>query len=188
MSMNPSAYALPDGASLPERVSHAPRLGDQIPSHFKSCFGCGEDHETGLHMRMTAGEGLTIDGAFTVTKHHQGAPGLAHGGLLSAAIDEVLGSLNWLLGDPAVTGRLECKFLKPVPVGSVLHIHAEILGKERRKVFAVATARLNSPDGPVAVDASAIFIQVTVEHFLKYGDGSGVQAAMLGAPDFEVNP
>jgi len=146
------------------------------------------DHETGLHMLMYAGEGLSIDGKFTVTKHHQGAPGLAHGGLLSAAIDEVLGSLNWLLGVPAVTGRLDCEFLQPVPLGSVLHIHAEIVGKERSKVFTVATARLNSCDGPAAVDARAIFIQVSVEHFLKNGDRSIIKAAPPRVKEFEVNP
>ena len=181
-------YALPDGATIPKRALNAPAMGDSIPSHFRSCFGCGEDHETGLHMRMHAGKALTIDGTFTVTKHHQGAPGLAHGGLLSAAIDEVLGSLNWLLGEPAVTGRLECEFIKPVPVGSVLHIHAEIVGTQRRKVFAVASARLNSESGPIAIEARAIFIQVSVEHFLKNGDRSIVEAAMSGASDFEVNP
>lgn len=188
MSTKPSAYILPLGASLPDRAAHAPSVGDQIPTHSKSCFGCGDEHETGLHMLIYAGEGLTIDGTLTVTEHHQGAPGLAHGGLLSAAMDEALGSLNWLLGDPAVTGRLECEFLKPVPVGSVLHVHAEILGQERRKVFTAAAARLNGPDGPVAVDARAIFIQVDVEHFLKNGDGSVVGAAILEAHDFEVNP
>ena len=185
---HPFSSPLPVGGVLPERALNAPAVGDPIPSHYASCFGCGKDHETGLHMRMSAGEGLTIYGTFTVAKHHQGAPGLAHGGLLSASIDEVLGSLNWLLGDPAVTGRLECEFVKPVPVGSVLHIHAEILGKERRKVFATASARLNSESGPVAVQARAIFVQVSFEHFLKNGDRSVVRAAMPGVSDFEVNP
>jgi hypothetical protein len=48
--------------------------------------------------------------------------------LLTAAIDEILGSLNWLLAGPAVTGRLECDFRRPVPVGSRLHIDAEVVG------------------------------------------------------------
>jgi acyl-coenzyme A thioesterase PaaI-like protein len=181
-------YALPDGATIPQRALNAPVMGDSIPSHFRSCFGCGDDHEIGLRMRLHVGKALTSDGTFTVSRHHQGAPGLAHGGLLSAAIDEVLGSLNWLLGEPAVTGRLECEFIKPVPVGSVLHIHAETVGTQRRKVFAVASARLNSESGPVAVQARAIFIQVSVEHFLKNGDRSIIEAAMPGASDFEVNP
>jgi acyl-coenzyme A thioesterase PaaI-like protein len=137
---------------------------------------------------MFAGSDLRIVGTFTVTQHHQGASGLAHGGLLSTALDEILGSLNWLLGDPAVTGRLECEFRVPVPVGSVLHIHAEILGKERRKIFSVATARLNSVDGPVAVIAHSIYIQVGVEHFLKNGDRTVVEDTISTTRDFEVNP
>jgi len=139
-------------------------------------------------MLMFAGADLSLEGTFTVTKRHQGAPGLAHGGLLSAALDEVLGSLNWLVGSPAVTGRLECEFRKPVPVGSILHIYAEILGKERRKIYTVATARLNSVDGPIAVVAHAIFLQVGVEHFLKNGNKSDVEDAISTARDFEVNP
>ena len=87
-----------------------------------------------------------------------------------------------------MTGRLECEFIKPVPVGSVLHIHAEIVGTQRRKVFAVASVRLNSETGPVVVEAKAIFIQVGVEHFLKNGDRSIIEAAMPGASDFEMNP
>jgi hypothetical protein len=76
----------------------------------------------------------------------------------------------------------------PVPVGSVLHFHAEILGQERRKIYAVATARLNSADGPVAVIAHSIFIQVGVEHFLKNGDRSIDEDTTLAARGFEVNP
>ncbi len=188
MSMKPSASAVPQGATPPPRAEHAPKPGDQIPSHFQSCFGCGEDHETGLHMLMFAGSDMSVVGTFTVTKHHQGASGLAHGGVLSAALDEALGTLNWLVGERAVTGRLECEFRMPVPVGSVLHFHAEILGQERRKIYAVATARLNSVDGPVAVVAHSIFIQVGVEHFQKNGDRSSVEDTIFASRGFEVNP
>jgi acyl-coenzyme A thioesterase PaaI-like protein len=188
MSMKLSASTVPQGATLPPRAQRAPKPGDQIPSHYQSCFGCGQDHETGLHMLMFAGSDLSVVGTFTVTQHHQGASGLAHGGVLSAALDEALGTLNWLVGEPAVTGRLECEFRIPVPVGSVLHFHAEILGKERRKIYAAATARLNSVDGPVAVVAHSIFIQVGVEHFLKNGDRTIIEDTVLSVRGFEVNP
>ncbi|MEY3098759.1 MAG: hypothetical protein RIS32_550, partial [Actinomycetota bacterium] len=61
---------------------------------------------------------MSITAQFTVTDLHQGAPGLAHGGLLSCAFDEALGKLMWLVREPAVTGKLETSFLAPVPVGS----------------------------------------------------------------------
>ncbi len=128
-------------------------------------------------MIVTAGDHLTVNGVFTVTQHHQGAPGLAHGGLLSAAIDEVLGSLNWLLGVPAVTGRLECDFRKPVPVGTTLFVSAQIDAVHGRKVFTSAQARINSIDGSTAVSAKAIFIQVGIQHFLDNGNSAEVTAA-----------
>jgi acyl-coenzyme A thioesterase PaaI-like protein len=130
-------------------------------------------------MVVTAGEGLTVSGVFKVTKHHQGAPGLAHGGLLSAAIDEVLGSLNWLIGVPAVTGRLACNFTRPVPVGSVLVVVAQLDAVHGRKVYTSATAYLGSVDEQqVAVTATALFVQVKIDHFLNNGNQDEVEAAI----------
>ncbi len=80
-------------------------------------------------MVAIAGTGLDLTGKFTVTENHQGAPGLAHGGLLSLAFDEALGKLMWLIRTPAVTGRLETDFLMPVPMGRTLYIDAKITGQ-----------------------------------------------------------
>jgi len=162
---------------VPERNPQAPVPGAEIASHYSRCFGCGEDHHTGLHMRMYAGSGLTLRAEFTVTEHHQGAPGLAHGGLLAAAFDETLGATNWLLATPAVTGRLETDFRRPVPVGETLYINAEIIGVHGRKVYTRAIGRLGSPDGRVAVTASALFVQVPLEHFVKNGRAQDIEQA-----------
>ena len=133
MSRVPSTTP-PEGALIPERHPQSPETGTQIPSHFKHCFGCGELHPTGLHLVAHVGEGADITAEFIVTENHQGAPGLAHGGLLSLAFDEALGKLMWLLRAPAVTARLETDFLKPVPIGTRLHITARITGQVNRKV------------------------------------------------------
>lgn len=184
----------PPDAPLPARSPVAPAPGTVIPSHYRHCFGCGEDHPAGLHLALTAGEGLSVEGTMTVGEHHQGAPGLAHGGILAAAFDEVLGALNWLMAAPAVTGRLEVDFRRPVPVGSVLHLHAEITGATGRKVFTRAVGRIGAPDGPVVVTAAALFVQVPLEHFVEHGRPEDVQRAVAdradGSTEFrlEVNP
>jgi acyl-coenzyme A thioesterase PaaI-like protein len=172
----------------------APAPGEPIPSHYTRCYGCGVDHESGLHLVMVAGEGLSLYGTFTVTDHHQGAPGLAHGGLLTTAFDDALGSLNWLLSSPAVTGRLEVDFRRPVPVGSTLHIQAAVVGVKGRKVFSRAVGRLDSADGPVALTAASLFVQVPVEHFVANGRPEDVERAredrlVRGSlRNLEVNP
>jgi acyl-coenzyme A thioesterase PaaI-like protein len=194
MARIPSTTA-PEGAPIPERHAMAPVAGSKIPSHFGHCFGCGELHPTGLHLVAYAGEGLDITAKFTVNENHQGAPGLAHGGLLSLAFDEALGKLMWLLRAPAVTGRLETDFIKPVPMGSTLHITAEITGQVNRKVYTSAIGRLNSVDGEIAVRAAALYIVVPMDHFMNNAPKEYL-AQMAKTPElmafvdptFEINP
>jgi acyl-coenzyme A thioesterase PaaI-like protein len=148
-----------------------------------------------LHLKARVGEGLTITAQFTVTENHQGAPGLAHGGLLSLAFDEALGKLMWLLRAPAVTARLETDFLMPVPIGTTLYITAEIVGQHGRKVYSVAQGRLNGPDGPVATRASSLFIIVPMNHFLDNAPAEYIAAIRSNPelmsfvdPEFNINP
>jgi acyl-coenzyme A thioesterase PaaI-like protein len=194
MARIPSTTA-PEGAPIPERHAMAPVAGSKIPSHFGHCFGCGELHPTGLHLVAYAGEGLDITAKFTVNENHQGAPGLAHGGLLSLAFDEALGKLMWLLRSPAVTGRLETDFIKPVPMGSTLHITAEITGQVNRKVYTSAIGRLNSADGEIAVRAAALYIIVPMDHFMnnapkEYLEQMAKTPELMAFvdPTFEINP
>jgi acyl-coenzyme A thioesterase PaaI-like protein len=138
---------------------------------------------------------MDITAEFVVSENHQGAPGLAHGGLLSLAFDEALGKLMWLLRAPAVTARLETDFIKPVPMGSKLFITAEITGQVNRKVYCSAVGRLNSPDGDIAVRAAALYVIVPMTHFLQNAPADYLQAIAKTPevlafvdPNFDINP
>lgn len=161
----------PPEAQDPVAHPGAVPVGERLGPHFDDCYACGDRLETGLHLVVRRAEGVAIEARFTVTDAHQGAPGLAHGGLLAAAFDDALGYVLWILGEPAVTGRLETDYLRPVPVGSTLYISARCTGVLGRKIWSVGEGRLDAPDGPVAVKASALFIKVGVEHFAKHGRG-----------------
>jgi acyl-coenzyme A thioesterase PaaI-like protein len=185
----------PEGSVIPERHPKSPATGSELPSHFKHCFGCGDLHPTGLHLKARVGEGLSITAQFTVTENHQGAPGLAHGGLLSLAFDEALGKLMWLLRAPAVTARLETDFLLPVPIGTTLYMSANITGVQGRKVYSVSEGRLNSADGPLAVRAASLFIIVPMKHFLENAPAEYIAAIKANPelmafvdPEFNINP
>lgn len=160
----------PADAQPATRHGEAPAAGTKLGSHYDECFGCGEANDDGLRMESTAGEGLTSHSQFTVGEAHQGAPGLAHGGLLACAFDEALGSaVGNLLREPAVTGKLETDFRMPVPVGSTLHIEATLDGVHGRKIYVSAEGRLDAEDGPLAVRARALFVTVGLEHFSRHG-------------------
>lgn len=178
----------------PVRHPDAPAPGELLGAHYEHCFGCGPGQSHGLHLEARAGEGVSLTAEFTVQPAHQGAPGLAHGGVLATALDETLGSLNWLLRTIAVTGRLETDFVRPVPVGTTLYLEAEVTAVAGRKIYSTATGRIGGPGGRVAVRADALFIEVKVDHFIDHGREEEIQAAMSD-PDqirraraFEVNP
>ncbi|WP_055572938.1 PaaI family thioesterase [Streptomyces prasinopilosus] len=188
-TLHPPADAVP-----PVRHPDAPAPGELLGAHYDQCFGCGGEQPHGLHIEARAGEGVSVTAVFTVRPVHQGAPGLAHGGVLATALDETLGALSWLLRTIAVTGRLETDYVQPVPVGTTLHLEAEVSAVAGRKIYSTATGRLGGPDGPVAVRARALFVEVKIDHFVDHGREEEIRAAM-DDPDqvrraraFEVNP
>ena len=146
-----------------------------LPSHYHRCFGCGTEHPTGLHMEMSGSDGdLRVRGSFTVTEHHQGAPGLAHGGVISAAVDEGMGYLLWLVQHPAVTAHLEIDYRRPVPVGSRLDLEGRVDEMRDRKIYASMEGRV---DGELAVEAKALYLKVDIEHFVPHAERIGERMA-----------
>lgn len=155
------------------RPADVPPPGTVLPQHYPGCFGCG-DLEGGLRVRVAMGEGLAVTAVFTVELHHQGAPGLVHGGVLASVFDEALGALQIYVGEPAVTANLSTDYVRPVPVGSVLHLSCRIDSREGRKLRVSGEAHLDAPDGPVVARAGALFVFVPLEHFTRHGSAAEV--------------
>jgi acyl-coenzyme A thioesterase PaaI-like protein len=146
-----------------------------LPSHYDHCFGCGSRHPTGLHLVMEGageGEGSRVRGWFLVSEHHQGAPGLAHGGVVSSAVDEGMGFLLWLLATPAVTAHLEVDFRRPVPVGSRLELEGWVDRLDGRKIH---TSMRGTLEGELMFEARAMYLRVELEHFQPYLDRAGMR-------------
>ncbi len=188
------AVTPPEGCAVPPRPDDAPAPGTILSSHFDACVGCGTSHPTGLCMTVVAGEGLSVHGRFTVSEDHQGAPGLAHGGMLALAMDEVLGGLGWLLRTPMVTGRLQTEFVKPVPVGTTLEFDAVVDGVAGRRIYCHAIAR-HATTGVTMARAYAVFVAVPMEHFREHGNAAEVDRARQRSrqrsqrdPEWTVNP
>ncbi|NWJ73549.1 PaaI family thioesterase [Pseudonocardia sp. ICBG1122] len=144
----------------------------ELPRHHAGCFACG-DGPGGLRMRF-ADPGPDSDGRARVTgtvvvaDAHEGAPGLVHGGVLAAAMDELFGALQHHLDGHYVTAELTTRYRAPVPLGTTLHLDAVIESVDGRKLRVRGTGRLDAPDGTVAVSATALFLGVTLDHFRRY--------------------
>ncbi len=82
------------------------------------CFGCAPDHPTGFRLRF-ARDDDRVTTRFTPTTHHQGPPGLMHGGLVMTLADEIgAWTLVGLLGKFGFTAQFGAKLRKPVRIGA----------------------------------------------------------------------
>jgi acyl-coenzyme A thioesterase PaaI-like protein len=83
---------------------------------YHHCFGCGLGHPTGLRVRCFE----TAEGVLSpvmIDAQYAGPPGAAHGGIVTAYLDEILaGTVVRGTGRVAVTGELTVRFVQPVPV------------------------------------------------------------------------
>jgi acyl-coenzyme A thioesterase PaaI-like protein len=138
------------------------------PHHDPSCWGCG-DNPSGIALPTPEGEGLsTYDTRFSFREEHQAAPGLVHGGLVAAALDEACGLLASWYRFPAVTARFAIRFLQPVHINRPLAISAELRSERGRRLELGAALR----DGDhLLADAEGSFIHVPLEHFLRTPEG-----------------
>ena len=94
------------------------------PHHDPSCWGCG-DNPTGIGLPPPQAEGLERYAAsFSFGEPHQAGPGIVHGGLVAAALDEACGLLVTWYRFPCVTGRFFVRYRRPVLINRPLDVSA----------------------------------------------------------------
>jgi acyl-coenzyme A thioesterase PaaI-like protein len=100
----------------------------------------------------------------TLGQAFEGAPGRAHGGVVAALLDEVMGLMNMIHGTMAFTAQLDITYLAPTPVGEPIIARAWLARQDNRKQFVEATLHAN--DHMVA-SAQALFISIDRATFLE---------------------
>lgn len=125
----------------------------------KSVFGTRLAYE--LHHPDWSGGSPVIRIAFQPDPGHQGLPGLLHGGIAAAVLDEAMGAIGMVLFRQRwMTAKLELKYRQPISLtGEALVIEAWEQSSYPR-IRAHRTAGRISHLGAVAVEARALFIDV----------------------------
>jgi acyl-coenzyme A thioesterase PaaI-like protein len=126
----------------------------------RMCFVCGRDNPIGLRLQFDF-DGERAWTRFTPDESHQGYPGILHGGLTSAILDEVIGRTAIAHDLWMVTARIEIRYHAPIPIGQPLTAVGEILGVKRRLMQARAEIRL--VDDTVAAEAIGTFVEAPAE-------------------------
>ena len=122
----------------------------------RTCFLCGRDNPVGLKMvwenHPEEGE---IRAAVTVREEFNGYPGVVHGGILAAILDETAGRALLLEGgaeDLMVTARMEVTYRCPTPTDTPLVTVGRVVERSERRAETRGEIRL--PDGTVSARAT----------------------------------
>jgi acyl-coenzyme A thioesterase PaaI-like protein len=152
------------------------------PHHDPACWGCGEN-PNGIHLLQPEQEGLTeYESYLEFNDGHQAAPGLVHGGLVAAALDESCGLLASWYRFPTVTGRLFVHFRRPVPINTELLIRSRVDHEHGRRVH-VSGEIVDGDD--ILAQARCAFVHVPLEHFLGTPEGRAAGEGWLRKLDAE---
>jgi len=122
------------------------------------CFACGPDNPIGLQIKFTIEDGI-CSGEFTAGKNHVGYENTVHGGIIFAALDDVMANVLYLQDIKAHTARCEIRYRKALQVGEAIRLRGWIESERRRLIVLRGEARLAGDDSLVA-DCEASFMAV----------------------------
>ena len=134
--------------------------GEKQPNS-RHCFICGLENPVGLKLKIYQSEPGVIETTYTAPEHFQGYPGVLHGGIVAAILDEISGRAH--MGDPSAprfmfTGKMEVKYRKNVPIGQPLKIIGKA-GKSRSKM-AEGWAGIYNEAGNLLAEATTLLVDV----------------------------
>jgi acyl-coenzyme A thioesterase PaaI-like protein len=122
------------------------------------CFVCGQENPHGLRVSFfDDGEKVWTD--FTPADHHQGWPGVLHGGIVSALLDETIGRVAFLHDRWVQTARLALRFHKPAPLGQRL-VASGILTRDARRLMEMEGKLVVAETGELLAEASGTFVRL----------------------------
>ena len=145
----------------------------------RHCFVCGVENPFGLHLEFYEEEPGRVVAEIVVPDQFQGYPGVVHGGVIAAMLDEVSGR-TMLRGNPPrwmVTAKLDIRYRKPVPTGKRILLEGK--AKEDNGKVAVVTGAIFDADRKILAESEAVMVNLPDKL---------VGLALFGPEDWKVYP
>ena len=136
----------------------------------KHCFICGMENPVGLHLHIYETATGEVTATYLAPEHFQGYPGVLHGGIVAAILDELSGRAH-MGSDPLdprfmFTAKLEVKYRKNVPIGRLLRIVGRA-GKSKARSAEAWAGIYDAETDELLAEGSTLLIDVPAEQFDK---------------------
>jgi acyl-coenzyme A thioesterase PaaI-like protein len=136
----------------------------------RNCFICGVENQNGLRIKFYQPEPGKVVAHIVVPKSFEGYPGMVHGGIVSAMLDEVAGRA-FITGNPPrfmVTAKLTVRFRRPVPIEQPVRLVG--FAKEDKGRMAIATSELYDMSGTLLAEAEVVLANMPADIVEKHKD------------------
>lgn len=144
-------------------------MDDRQPSS-RTCFLCGRQNPVGLKITWVNDRATRqVRARVVVPEHFNGYPGVVHGGIVAAILDETAGRAVLLDGDAdnlMVTVKLEVRYRKPTPTGVPLTAVGWVIQQTETRARVAGELRLE--DGAVTAECEALLFRPSREFFDRW--------------------
>ena len=134
----------------------------QLQGH--GCFACGTENPIGLNLQFFSVEG-TVGTEITLDKVYEGWEGIAHGGIVSTLLDEVM---SWAILYSKkvfiVTRNMTVKYIRPIMIGTPLLITGQMTDTQTFPRIG-AEAEIRDREGGLLIKGNAEFVALSEEKF-----------------------
>lgn len=149
------------------------------------CIVCGLNTASSLKAAFYELENNAIVGICTPKDIHQSYPDRMHGGMICALLDEVMGR-GLQIGNPdawGVTGSIEIKYKKPVPLNKQIKCVGRIVSN-RSRIFE-GVGFIEDEDGNVLATGKALYFKTDFNN-LENQDQFGWRQELTGNEPAEI--
>jgi acyl-coenzyme A thioesterase PaaI-like protein len=126
----------------------------------RACFVCGVENPFGLHLKFYASGPGEVHATLTAPGPYQGYPGILHGGIAAAILDETAGRalIDSDLPRFMFTAKMEIRYRKNVPIGKQLDLVGKA-GRSRGRM-AESWAGIYDEAGALLAEADVLLVDL----------------------------
>ena len=134
------------------------------------CFACGTENPIGLNLHFYR-SGDTVCSDITLKKEHVGWENMAHGGIISTLLDEVMSwTVIYFKRVFFVTRKMEVKYIRPVLIGTPLTIKGSLMGGSKPPKIK-AKAEIRDDQGSFLARGIGEFVALSREELSSVPEG-----------------
>ena len=144
------------------------------------CFACGTDNPIGLNLKFYS-LGDAVCSEITLQKYHEGWQDIAHGGIISTLLDEVMSwAIMYSKRTFLVTRKMDVKYVRNVLIGTPLTVTGRLVD-DTKPPRVKAKAEIRDDEGTLLVRGNGEFVVLPEERLSSVPKSFKEQMASLFA-------